>query len=130
MDTLEKLLGIDPEDPQTKLAAELAAEHYSFLERLVQERVNAGLSQREVASRMGVTQPTVSSIERLGSDLKLSTVRRYALAVGAMVKYQVEPAEEGSGETSGVVVSLENHRQSRMRMNGTWPSNEVEWMRL
>lgn len=128
MDMLEQLLGIDPEDPQTKLAGELAAEHYSFLERLVQERVNAGLSQQEVASRMGVTQPTVSSIEKLGTDLKLSTVRRYALAIGAMVKYQVERPDEDTDSDSDVVVSLEDHRQNRVRMYGHWPTEEVKWM--
>lgn len=93
MDTLASLLGIDPEDSHSQLAGALSEEHLKLMDELVNQRVEAGLSQDDVASRMGVTQPTVSSIEKLGSDLKLSTVRRYALAVGAMISHKVEPAK-------------------------------------
>ncbi|MCH8570334.1 helix-turn-helix domain-containing protein [Nesterenkonia sp. AY15] len=124
MDTLESLLGIDPEDPKTKLAAELAEEHYDFIEKLVSARVRAGLSQQDVADSMGVTQPTVSAVERLGNDLKLSTIRRYALAVGAMVRYQVEPAVVSRDLAE--VISLEDHRKGRrVHIHGRWPEESI-----
>lgn len=54
-----------------------------LMESLVKLREHHGLSQAEVASRMGVTQPTVSAFERYDANPTMSTLRRYALAVGA-----------------------------------------------
>lgn len=57
---------------------------------LVALRREAGLTQGDVAERMGVSQQAVSKFERYDSDPKLSTVRRYANAVGALVEHRVE----------------------------------------
>ncbi|WP_374009892.1 helix-turn-helix domain-containing protein [Leifsonia sp. LS-T14] len=60
-----------------------------LLRSLVALRKQHGLSQEVVAERMGVTQPTVASFERFDSNPKLATVRRYALAVGALVQHDI-----------------------------------------
>lgn len=57
---------------------------------LVLLRREAGLSQGDVAERMGISQQAVSKFERYDSDPKLSTVRRYANAVGALITHRVE----------------------------------------
>lgn len=44
---------------------------------------------RTVARRMGANRHHIRKLERLGSDPHLSTVRRYALAIGAMVEHEV-----------------------------------------
>jgi transcriptional regulator with XRE-family HTH domain len=49
---------------------------------LQQMRKAAGLSQRTIASRMGVTPSRVSAIERTGPDLQLGTVSAYLKALG------------------------------------------------
>ena len=46
---------------------------------------------RTVARRMGTNRHHVRKFERPGSDPHLSTVRRYALAIGAMVEHEVVP---------------------------------------
>lgn len=46
---------------------------------------------RTVARRMGANRCHVRRFERTGSDPTLSTVRRYALAIGAMVEHEVIP---------------------------------------
>lgn len=56
---------------------------------LIQARKEAGLSQRDVAEMMGVKQPTVAAFESQDNDPRLSTLRRYALAVGASVEHRV-----------------------------------------
>ncbi|MDT0169458.1 helix-turn-helix transcriptional regulator [Pseudarthrobacter sp. BRE9] len=68
----------------------LAREHRTMRSELVALRREAGLTQGDVANRMGVTQQAVSKFERYDSDPKLSTVRRYANAVGALVEHRVE----------------------------------------
>lgn len=68
----------------------LAREHRTMRSELTLLRREAGLSQGDVAERMGVTQQAVSKFERYDSDPKLSTVRRYANAVGALVEHRVE----------------------------------------
>ncbi len=56
---------------------------------LVAMRVQHKLKQGVVAERMGVSQSAVSQFERYDSNPKLSTVRRYALAVGARIEYRL-----------------------------------------
>lgn len=57
---------------------------------LVVIRREAGLTQQDVADRMGCTQQAVYKLERYDADPKLSTLRRYANAVGALVEHHVE----------------------------------------
>ena len=55
----------------------------SLIEDLVALRKKVGLTQKQLARRMGVGQSTVSGFETEGSDPRLSTVQRYARAVEA-----------------------------------------------
>jgi transcriptional regulator with XRE-family HTH domain len=71
-------------------AKELAKADYRLLFGLVQARRDRGLSQKDVADRLGVSQPAVAAFERQDSDPKLSTIRRYAHAVGVIVAHTVE----------------------------------------
>lgn len=91
MSDLVRLLGGDPDDPREKLASLLVREDHDLLDELRQIRRRSGLTQREVADRLGVVQETVSAFERLGNDPRLSSIRRYALAVGALVTHNVRP---------------------------------------
>ncbi|MEJ6554009.1 helix-turn-helix transcriptional regulator [Microbacterium esteraromaticum] len=56
---------------------------------LVQLRRDAGLTQQDVADLMGCTQQAVQKLERYDADPKLSTLRRYSNAVGALVSHEV-----------------------------------------
>ena len=53
-----------------------------LVDRLVDLREERGLTQGEVASLMGTTQPVVARLEAGGRDPRLSTVERYAAALG------------------------------------------------
>lgn len=44
--------------------------------------MRAGLTQAEVARRMGTTQPALARLERGEADPRLSTIERYAEVVG------------------------------------------------
>lgn len=64
---------------------------------LITLRQNAGLTQGDVADLLGISQQAVQKLERYDSDPKLSTLRRYANAVGALVEHTVT-ADRGQSE--------------------------------
>lgn len=53
------------------------------VERLRENRLRRGLSQTVVAERIGTTQSAIARMESGGADPRLSTVERYAEAIGA-----------------------------------------------
>ena len=57
-----------------------------LVEELVTARLQLGLSQAEVAAHMGTSQSAVARLEGGEADMRLSTVQRYAAAVGREVK--------------------------------------------
>lgn len=61
---------------------------------LVRIRRENGLTQQDVAELMGVSQQAVNKLERYDADPKLSTLRRYSNAVGALVEHRVA-ADQG-----------------------------------
>jgi transcriptional regulator with XRE-family HTH domain len=64
-------------------------------EALVDCRRAAGLSQTEVAARMGTSQSAVARVESGLGDLRLSTLSRYAAALGRRLDLRLSP-EQGS----------------------------------
>jgi transcriptional regulator with XRE-family HTH domain len=79
-------------------ASELVQRDSEFLDALINLRKSGGISQETVADRMGITQPAVAAFEREDSNPTLSSIRRYALAVGAKVNYEVSSAFSKSSE--------------------------------
>lgn len=100
-----ELLGIDLTDPDVQGENAAIDRDMRLIETLVAIRKQRGLTQAEVAERMGRSQPAVSDFERLGGDPHLSTIRRYALAVGAEVVHLVS-APGGAATTSSTVSRL------------------------
>lgn len=70
-------------------ANQLVQDHDNLLDSLIQMRIDKGLTQELVGDRMGISQPAVAAFESYEANPTLSTIRRYALAVGAIVKTEV-----------------------------------------
>ena len=72
--------------PAFQKAYDALEDEFAALAELLKARKNAGLTQAEVAQRMGVSQPVLARIESsLGNHRhapSLSTLRRYAQACG------------------------------------------------
>jgi predicted transcriptional regulator len=66
----------------------------ALIERLIDQRQRLGLSQAEVAARMGTSQPAVARLEAGRSDTRLSTLERYASALDTTIGYTVGRLEE------------------------------------
>ena len=58
---------------------------------LVTRRVALGLSQTEVAARMGTSQSAVARLESGDADVKLSTIERYVSALGQSLDWKLKP---------------------------------------
>jgi transcriptional regulator with XRE-family HTH domain len=56
---------------------------------LRQARERAGISQRELAERLGCTQPAVSQAEAGGASLSIATLRRFADALGCDIELAI-----------------------------------------
>ena len=73
-------------DKKFKVAYDALEDEFAALSALLRARTKAGLTQAEVASRMGVAQPVVARIEaslgKKNHSPSLNTLRRYADACG------------------------------------------------
>ncbi|HEX6778760.1 MAG TPA: helix-turn-helix transcriptional regulator [Ktedonobacterales bacterium] len=78
-------------DKRARLRRKLPS-HYeqSLLRGLAARRAALGLSQEEVAARIGVTQAALAHLERGDTDPKLSTIERYAAALGQKLELRSE----------------------------------------
>ncbi|MEO3804912.1 helix-turn-helix transcriptional regulator [Nonomuraea sp. B1E8] len=102
-----ELLGIDLADPDVQRETAAIDRDMRLIETLVSIRKHRRLTQAEVAERMGRSQPAVSDFERLGGDPHLSTIRRYALAIGVEVVHTVTTSASTTTTTSaGAKISV------------------------
>jgi transcriptional regulator with XRE-family HTH domain len=71
----------------------VSADVHDIVERLALRRREAGLSQTEVAARMHTSQSAVARLEAGGADVRLSTLQRYADALGHRLQFGVVPSD-------------------------------------
>jgi len=69
---------------------EMAQRRRALTADLVARRRALGLSQTEVAARMGTSQSAVARLETGGADVRLSTLERYAAALGQRLDWKVK----------------------------------------
>jgi DNA-binding XRE family transcriptional regulator len=89
-----------PDFPNLLQAAE---RRRALLHTLAEQRKHRNLSQTKVAAAMDTSQPTLARLETTAADTKLSTVERFAAALGYAVEYHLVPAR-ASQHRPGVVV--------------------------
>jgi transcriptional regulator with XRE-family HTH domain len=75
----------------------------TLLRTLAEQRKRHKLSQTRVAAEMRTSQPTLARLERTAADAKLSTVERFADALGYSLEYHLVPVEK-SKRKIGVIV--------------------------
>jgi predicted transcriptional regulator len=61
---------------------------------LVKERQRLGVSQTEIAARMKTSQSAVARLEAGDADVRLSTLQRYAAAVGGGLRVRLSTRPE------------------------------------
>jgi hypothetical protein len=90
----------NPDFPRLLQAAE---RRRALLHTLAEQRRGRRLSQTKIAAAMNTSQPTLARLETTAADAKLSTVERFAGALGYAIEYHLVPFES-SKRTTGVVV--------------------------
>jgi transcriptional regulator with XRE-family HTH domain len=77
-------------EPGFKEGHDALEEEFSLASQFIQARVRAGLTQAEVADRMGTSQSTVARLESGSAKPSPSTLKRFAQATGARVRITLE----------------------------------------
>lgn len=93
MSNSDSIFVSDPNDLQQMIASELINQSQDMLDELLDLRKRKGMTQQDVADIIGVTRTAVTAFERYDSDPKLSTIIRYAMAVGARLNISVEDGQ-------------------------------------
>ena len=79
-----------PRDPGYALEYARMEEEFQFVRELIRARVRAGMTQQQVAEKMGTTQSTVARLESGGTMPSLRSLQKYAWATGSKVRISLE----------------------------------------
>jgi DNA-binding XRE family transcriptional regulator len=71
----------------------MSVQRRRLVAELTGQRRSAGLSQTEVAARMGTSQSAVARLETGEADVRVSTLERYAAAIGSQLAWQAQAGQ-------------------------------------
>lgn len=77
-------------DPEYAKAFSDMKEEFQFARELIKARIRSGLTQKQLAEKMGTTQSTIARLESGGSLPSLRSLKRYARATGSKFKISLE----------------------------------------
>ena len=75
----------------------MSQERRRLVTDLTARRQAAGLSQTEVAARMGTSQSAVARLEAGEADARASTLERYAAAIGGQISWALHDSDRPPG---------------------------------
>ena len=82
-------------DPEVKAEYDALEDEFALFDEALKARKRAGLTQAEIAARMGTKAPAVARIEAGGGSRRhspsIATLRRYAEAVGCKLRIEFVP---------------------------------------
>lgn len=91
--THEEMVGKMLEDSEVNAEYDALTPEFELLDELLKARDAAGMTQEEVAKRMGTSRPAVARIEAGGGSKRhspsLATLRKYAEAVGCRLQIKL-----------------------------------------
>jgi predicted transcriptional regulator len=70
------------------------AERHRLAAELEARRLELGLTQTQVAARMGTSQSAIARLESGDADVRLSTLERYAAALSHELEWHLKPMKE------------------------------------
>ncbi len=79
-------------DPDVKAEYDRLGPIFAVVGEMIEARQEAGLTQAEVASRMGTTQSVVARLETARHMPTFDLVARYAAAIGRRIDVHLVPA--------------------------------------
>ena len=91
------------ERPGVKSAYDDLAEDFSFLDQVLNARAESGLTQAEVAERIGTTQSAIARLESAAPrhSPSIATLQRYAHAIGYRVEIRLVKTRRLTRQSTG-----------------------------
>ncbi|MDK8463447.1 helix-turn-helix transcriptional regulator [Marinobacter sp. SS13-12] len=74
------------ENPEVRKEYDALEEEFSLIDQLITMRTKAGLTQEDVAKKLGTNKSNISRLERGKSNPSWGTVNKYAAACGFTVR--------------------------------------------
>ncbi|MGH8060371.1 MAG: helix-turn-helix domain-containing protein [Candidatus Entotheonellia bacterium] len=103
--THDEMIATWKQDPAFRREYDALEGEFALFDALVSARHQAGLSQAEVAERIGTQTPAVARLEAGGGPQRhspsLATLRKYAAAVGCRLEIKLVPLSQSSPEERG-----------------------------
>lgn len=78
-------------EPKYKKAFEALEEEFALASAMIDVRSRAGLTQQQLARKMGTTQPVVARLESGRARPSMRTLERLAKATGSRLLIRFEP---------------------------------------
>ena len=111
VDDLDRMLAQYADDPEFVDGFERGHQAFMVGAMLLSAREQAGLTQAEVARRIGTHKSAISRMENHAEDIRLSTLQRYAEAVGCFLNLELRPESEATIPTAVRKVAAEAQTQ-------------------
>ena len=82
-------------DPELRAAYDALGPAFDLKRQMIALRKQAGLTQQQMAERLGTKRSNISRLESLNSDVspRLSTIEDYARVLGYSINIGFEPAQ-------------------------------------
>ena len=91
MSDLEKHLAELMQNPEFAAEYDALEEQYAFARQIIEARIASGMTQAELAKRVGTSQANISKLEHGTLNPSLEMVRRIATGMGMRLKLEFEP---------------------------------------
>ena len=87
--------------PDVKREYERLGEEFAFLDEILKARAAAGLTQAEIAARIGTTQSAVARLESATAEHSpsIATLQRYASALGYKLQVRLVKQRRAAYQT-------------------------------
>ena len=94
MDKFDKLVKFDDfmkeqlKDPGFKEEYDALEPEFAVMQAILRARVQAGLTQKQLADMTGISQADISRLERVTANPSIKTLQRVATALGRKVQIE------------------------------------------
>ncbi len=82
------------QDPKYRKKYDALQEEFALANSVIEARKRAGLTQQQLAQKMGTTQPVVARLEAGNSRPSLRTLERLAEATGSRLLFSFQPQKD------------------------------------
>jgi len=98
--------------PEVRAAYDATAEEFAFLDEVLRARAESGLTQAEVAERIGTTQSAIARLESAEAkhSPSIATLQKYAKALGYTVQVKLVKERRLTTRLSGSAKSAGRSR--------------------